>query len=75
MVRTKVVKKIKNILSSTTFFQKSCRLQNVEKYGTARQTTDDNIIRHMRFACCITKVTNRCPEYVTLKISTAKTVK
>jgi hypothetical protein len=23
---------------------------NVEKYGTARQATDDNIIRRMRFA-------------------------
>jgi len=24
---------------------------NVEKYGTAGQATDDNIIRRMRFAC------------------------
>jgi hypothetical protein len=30
----------------------------VEKYGTARQTTDDNIIRRMRFACWITKATH-----------------
>jgi hypothetical protein len=38
---------------------KSCRLwHNVEKYGTARQATDDNIIRRMRFACCTTKATD-----------------
>jgi hypothetical protein len=30
----------------------------VEKYGRARQATDDNIIRRMRFACCITKATH-----------------
>jgi hypothetical protein len=36
----------------------------VEKYGTARQATDDNIIRRMRFACWITKATNTHSEYV-----------
>jgi hypothetical protein len=30
----------------------------MEKYGTARQATDDNIIRRMRFACWITKATD-----------------
>jgi hypothetical protein len=30
----------------------------VEKYGTARQATDDNIILRMRFACWITKATD-----------------
>jgi hypothetical protein len=35
----------------------------MEKYGTAGQTTDDNIIRHMRFACWITKATGTHPEY------------
>jgi hypothetical protein len=41
---------------SITFSRKSYRLwDNVEKYGTARQATDDNIIRRMRFACLITK--------------------
>jgi hypothetical protein len=40
-------------------FRKSCRLwDNLEKYGTARQDTDDNIIRRMRFACWITKATD-----------------
>jgi hypothetical protein len=38
----------------------------VEKYGTARQTTDDNIIRRMRFACWITKATDTHSEYVIL---------
>jgi hypothetical protein len=53
MFETKVVEKIKtHILCSIMFFQKSCRLwDNVEKYGRARQATDDNIIRRMRFAC------------------------
>jgi hypothetical protein len=30
----------------------------VEKYGGARQVTDDNIIGRMRFACWITKATD-----------------
>jgi hypothetical protein len=49
------------------FFQKSCRLwDNVEKYGRARQDTDDNIIRRMRFVCWITKATDTHWEYVIL---------
>jgi hypothetical protein len=36
----------------------------MEKYGTARQATDDNIIRRMRFACWINKATDT--EYVIL---------
>jgi hypothetical protein len=38
----------------------------VEKYGTARQARNDNIIRRMRFACWITKATDTHPEYVIL---------
>jgi hypothetical protein len=38
----------------------------VEKYGTAGQATDDNIIRRMRFACWITKATDTHSEYVVL---------
>jgi hypothetical protein len=59
MFQTKVTGKIKtNILCSVTFSRKSHRLwDNVEKYGTARQATDGNIIRRMRFACCTTKAT------------------
>jgi hypothetical protein len=37
----------------------------VEKYGTARQATDD-IIWRMRFACWITKATDTHSEYVVL---------
>jgi hypothetical protein len=38
----------------------------VEKYGIARQARDDNIIRRMRFTCCITKATDTHSEYVIL---------
>jgi hypothetical protein len=38
----------------------------VEKYGTARQATDDNIIQRMRFACWITTATDTHLEYVIL---------
>ena len=27
----------------------------MEKHGSAREAVDDNIVRHMRFECCITK--------------------
>jgi hypothetical protein len=36
----------------------------VEKYGRAGQATDDNVIRHMLFACWITKATDTHSEYV-----------
>jgi hypothetical protein len=68
MFQTKVVDKIKtHILCSIIFFRKSCCLWfNVEKYGTDRQATDDNIIRRMRFACWITKATDTHSQYVIL---------
>ena len=48
-------------------FRKSCRLwDNVEKYCTAGQATDDNIIRRMRIACWTNNVTNARSEYITL---------
>ena len=31
-------------------------MDNVEKYGRARQATDDNITGHIRFACWVPKV-------------------
>jgi hypothetical protein len=67
MFQTKLVDKTKtHILCLITFFRKSCRLwHNVEKYGTARQGTDDNIIRRMRFACWIIEATDTHSEYVT----------
>ena len=47
------------------------------KYGTAREATDGHIIRRMRFACWITKVTDTHSEYEyvnTYGFSTATTV-
>jgi hypothetical protein len=53
-------------LCSTIFVWKSCLLcDNVEKHG---QTKDDNIIRHMCFACWITKVTHTHTHTHTLRI-------
>ena len=48
------------------FSQNRAVWDNVEKYGTAGQATDDNIIRRMRFACWITKATDTHSEYVIL---------
>jgi hypothetical protein len=55
--QTKVTETVKTrILCAIIFLRKSCHLwDNVEKYGRAGQTTDDNIIRRMRFACWITE--------------------
>jgi hypothetical protein len=61
------LEKIKtHILWPITFFpHKSFRLwNNVDKHCKTRQATDDNIIRRMRFACWITKVTDTYSEYV-----------
>ena len=60
MFQAKVVEKIKtHILCSIMFFRKWFHLSdNMEKYGGARQATDDNIIRRMRFACWVTKATD-----------------
>ena len=38
----------------------------MEKYGTVRQATDDNIIRRMRFEFWITKAIDTHSEYVIL---------
>jgi hypothetical protein len=53
MLQIKVIQKIKtHVLCSITFFGKLCRLwENLEKYGTARQVTDDTIIRRTRIEC------------------------
>ena len=55
-----IVEKIRTpVLFSITVFQKSCRLRNnVENYGRGRQATGDNIIRRMRIACWLAKVTD-----------------
>ena len=55
-VSDKFVEKIKTRFIYNIFF-KSCPLRdNVESYGTARQDTDGNITRHMRFPCWINKL-------------------
>jgi hypothetical protein len=51
--------------NKTKIFRKSCSLRdNVEKYGTSRQTTDGKIMWRMRFASWITKTTDTHQEYV-----------
>jgi len=67
MFQTVVVEEIKtHVLYSVTFFRNPCFLwHNVEKHGRARQASGD-IIRHMCFACWITKATNTHSEYVIL---------
>jgi len=35
----------------------------VEKYGRARQATDENVMKFMHFACFKTKATNSHSEY------------
>jgi hypothetical protein len=52
----KVIEKIIiiHILCSVTFFRKLCLFRdNVEKYGKARQATDDHIIRRRKDAICM----------------------
>jgi hypothetical protein len=50
---------------SSFFSAQSCRLRDyVEKCGTAREATDDNIIKRMPIACWITRATNTHSEYV-----------
>jgi hypothetical protein len=70
--QARVVQIIKrHILCSVMFIRKSYLLQdNVEKYGTARQATDDNIIRCVRFACWIIKATDTVIMYNTYCFST-----
>ena len=50
-------------------FRKSCRLwDNVEKCSVAREATDDNTIRRMRFTWWITKATDTRSYYLILKL-------
>ena len=57
MLQTNFVEKIKTHISSTiNFFPKTVSF--MEKYGTARQATEDNIIRRVRIECWITKTTD-----------------
>ena len=57
----------KHILRSVTSSPKIVPLgNNMEKYDTAHQATNDNLIRRTRFACWIPKATNTQSEYVIL---------
>jgi hypothetical protein len=58
MFHTNVLDKIKaQISDSISFSENRVVYENVEKFGTAGQTTDDNIILRMRIAGWITKAT------------------
>jgi hypothetical protein len=46
----------------------------MERYGTARHATDDNVKWSMYFACWITKATHTHPEYDTSCFSRATMV-
>jgi len=55
-VPDQVVEEIKTQILFSFLHSKSCPLWgNVEKYGTARQAADGNIIWRMRYACWINK--------------------
>jgi hypothetical protein len=63
----KFIEKSKHKIYKDFFFWKSILLwDNMETYGRSGQTTDDNIIQYMRFACYITKAEDTHPEYVIL---------
>jgi len=73
MFQTEVVEKIKtHILYSIyiyicIYIRKSCRFRNnVEKYDTARQATDGNIVWCMSSTCWINKATETHSEYVSI---------
>jgi len=61
-----VVEKVKiHVEWSVTFFRKSCPLwDNVEKYGRARQTTNNNIKRCINLTCWVNNATDTHSEYV-----------
>jgi hypothetical protein len=57
----RVVEKIKTQFTFSNFFP-----ENMEKYRTARQATDDNIIRSLTTEYWKPKATNKHSEYVIL---------
>jgi hypothetical protein len=73
--QTKDIEKIKtHILCSIKFFRKPCCLwDNVGKRGTSRQPTD-NMIRRIRFACCIIKAADTHLEHVMILLFQATIV-
>ena len=72
MFQMSVVNKIKTYFMFNNFFflRKSCRLwDNVEKYSTAREATDDSVVRRMRCACWINNVSETHSEDAILTAS------
>jgi len=67
MFHTKVLEKIKtHFLVSTTFSENRAIYENVEKYGTAGQAKEFNIIRRMRSADWTIKTSKTPSEYIIL---------
>ena len=64
----KVVQKIKTrILCSKTFPENRAIYEIMwEKYGRARQATDDNVVGYLHFTCWIIKATDTHSAYVIL---------
>jgi hypothetical protein len=59
MFQTNIVDKIKKHAAlNNFFFQKLCCLWYDMEYGTAREVTDDTIMRRMPFACFISTATS-----------------
>jgi hypothetical protein len=56
----------KNIMFNNFFSKILPFWDNVEKYGKARQVTDDNIIRRMQISCWINTTADRPLEYAIL---------
>jgi len=51
---------VEAIKTNKTFFGKSCLSRDeVEKWDRVRQATDENMVRHMRINCWITKATGK----------------
>ena len=79
MFRTNLYRKSKHTLCSISFlcFRKSRRSwDNAAIYCTGRQATDENIIRHYRTACWISKATGTHSEYsITMATRTRLTLR
>ena len=69
MFQTNVLEKTKHILCQITFFPYNPAVYEImwEKYRTARQAADDNIVRRTRIACWLPKVTDTHSEYIILE--------
>jgi hypothetical protein len=65
MFQKKRCREIKTQFCVLNFFSLKIFLlwDNVEKHCRAREITDDNLIRHMRLACWVTKATDTRSEY------------